>query len=156
MSTKEQDHKKVISSGFVIRGRDGRYLLGKADGHAPPFCFTIFKGQQEGEETLMDTAIRELKEESGIDVSIDHRLNRNISTNPIFQYSLSHKDVYVFMLVDSQGVLNDFKFSCSSYWTDNRLEISDYKWVDLEEMYHYIFPSQRGLVDKLKRMDVKK
>jgi 8-oxo-dGTP pyrophosphatase MutT (NUDIX family) len=144
---------KVISSGFVIKSRDGRYLLGKADGHHEPLCWTIFKGQQEGEETLIDTAIRELKEETGIDIISDHRLNRNISTNPIFTYSLRHKDVYVFLLVDSEGVLNSYPFSCSSYWEDNKPEISDYRWFSLEDMMAHIFPSQRSLVDKLKRME---
>jgi len=144
---------KVVSSGFIVKSRDGRFLLGKADGHEEPFCFTVFKGQQEGEETLMDTAIRELKEESGIDIIADHRLNRNISTNPIFSYSLRHKDVFLFLLTDVEGVLNDFKFSCSSYWRDDRLEIIDYKWFTIGEIWENIFPSQRGLIGKLKVME---
>lgn len=147
---------KVISSGFVIKARDGRYLLGKADGHAEPYCWTIFKGQQEGTETLMDTAIRELKEETGIDLSTEHRLNRNISTNPIFTYSLRHKDVYVYFLHDTEAVLTDFNFNCSSFWVDNKPEISAYQWFTLAEMRDKIFPSQRGLLDKLERMEVKK
>lgn len=145
---------KVISSGFVIKGKDGRYLLGRADGHNPPFCWTIFKGQVEQSETLMDTAIRELKEETGIDISVDHRLNRNISTNPIFNYSLRHKDVVVFMLHDVEGALNAFNFSCSSFWTEEKPEIAEYKWFTLEEMMDHIFPSQRGLVEKLEAMEV--
>jgi 8-oxo-dGTP pyrophosphatase MutT (NUDIX family) len=147
---------KVISSGFVVKSRDGRYLLGRADGHSEPFCWTIFKGQQEGNETLMDTAIRELKEETGIDVNADHRLNRNISTNPFFTYSLRHKDVYVYMLEDVEGALNDFNFSCSSFWIDNKPEISEYTWCTIEEMRRKIFPSQRDLVSKLERMEAKK
>jgi len=141
---------RVVSSGFVVKSRDGRFLLGKADGHKEPDCWTVFKGQQEDEETLMDTAIRELKEESGIDISADHRLNKNISTNTIYSYNLRHKDVFLFMLTDKEGVLNNFEFSCSSCWKDDRPEISDYKWVTLEEMYDHIFPSQRGLIDTLK------
>lgn len=146
---------KVISSGFVVKSRDGRYLLGKADGHTEPYCWTVFKGQQENAETLIDTAIRELKEETGIDIIADHRLNKNISTNPIFSYSLRHKDVYLFMLNDSEGALTDFAFSCSSCWQGDKPEISDYKWLDLKDMRSLIFPSQRGLVDKLERMENK-
>ena len=146
---------KVISSGFVIKGKDGRYLVGRADGHAEPYCWTVFKGGQEEAETLMDTAIRELKEETGIDISADHRLNRNISTNPIFSYSLSHKDVFLYMLYDIEGALTDFNFNCSSFWTESRPEIAEYQWVTLEEMRNMIFPSQRGLVDKLEQMERK-
>lgn len=146
---------KVISAGFIIRGKDGRYLLGKADGHEDPFAWTIFKGGTEGDEDLIDTAIRELKEESGIDINIDHKLNRNISSNPIYTYSLRHKDVYVFLLNDSEGALVDFQFKCSSFWKDNCPEISEYKWFTLEEMKNNIFPSQRGLIDKLEKMERK-
>lgn len=150
---------KVISSGFVVKGKEGRYLIGRADGHAEPYCWTVFKGKVEAnngiDDGLMDTAIRELKEETGIDISTDHRLNRNISTNPIFNYSLSHKDVFIYMLHDVEGALNDFKFFCSSFWTTDRPEISEYKWVTLEEMKNMIFPSQRGLVDKLEQMEKK-
>lgn len=147
---------KDISCGFIIKGKDGKYLLGKADLHEEPYCYTVFKGKQEESETFMDTAIRELKEESGIDISTDHRLNRNISTNPVFTYSLRHKDVYLYMLYDTEGALNDFNFTCSSFWSENRPEISGYRWFTLEEMRNNIFPSQRGLVDKLERMEESK
>jgi 8-oxo-dGTP pyrophosphatase MutT (NUDIX family) len=143
---------KTISSGFVVRAKDGRYLLGKSEGHSGPACWTIFKGGQEGEETLIDTAIRELKEETGIDVIHDHRLNKNISTNPIYEYSLRHKDVYVFILDDVEGVLDTFQFNCSSFWSDGKPEIMDYKWYTIEEMKDHIFYSQRGLLDKLESM----
>ena len=146
---------KIISSGFVVKGKDGRYLIGRADGHSEPYCFTVFKGGTEANENLMDTAIRELKEETGIDIANDHRLNRNISTNPIFSYSLRHKDVFIYMLTDIEGVLDSFQFTCSSFWAENRPEISDYKWFTLEEMRQNIFPSQRGLLEKLQRMDIK-
>jgi len=144
---------KIISSGFVVKGKDGRYLIGRADGHSEPYCFTVFKGGTEANENLMDTAIRELKEETGIDIANDHRLNRNISTNPIFSYSLRHKDVFLYLLNDIEGVLTDFKFSCSSFWIDDKPEISEYKWVTLKEMRSMIFPSQRGVVDKLEMME---
>jgi len=143
---------KTISSGFVVRSKDGRYLLGKSEGHSGPCCWTIFKGGQEGEETLIDTAIRELKEETGIDVINDHRLNKNISTNPIYEYSLRHKDVYLFILDDVEGVLDTFPFSCSSFWSDGKPEIMAYKWCTIEEMKEHIFYSQRGLIDKLESM----
>jgi 8-oxo-dGTP pyrophosphatase MutT (NUDIX family) len=144
---------KVISCGFIVKGKNGKYLLGKAGEHPEPFCFTVFKGQQEKTETFMDTAIRELKEEAGIDISSDHRLNKNISTNPIYNYSLKHKDVYLFMLNDYEGALEDFKFFCTSFYKEDKPEISDYKWFTIEEMKDNIFPSQRGLVDKLERME---
>lgn len=141
---------KIISSGFVIVSHRGQVLLGKVDNHPPPYQWTVFKGQQEHDESLMETAIRELKEETGIDVAADHRLNRNISTNHVFRYSLSHKDVYLFRLDDKEMALDNFEFKCDSI-TDitGRPEIADYEWVNVENLRDRIFPSQRGVADFL-------
>ena len=72
---------KIVSSGFVILNKREEVLLGRVDAHDPPYQYTVFKGQQEKGESLLDTAIRELQEESGIDVLTEHKLNRYISTN---------------------------------------------------------------------------
>jgi 8-oxo-dGTP pyrophosphatase MutT (NUDIX family) len=142
---------KKISVGFIVRGKDGKFLLGRAEGHRKPYEWTVFKGQQEDGEDLITTAIRELKEETGIDINIDNRLNKNISTNYVFMYEMQHKDVYLYMLDDVEGALDNFKFHCSSNWGEEQVpEISDYRWFDLDEMEYYIFPSQRRMIDMLK------
>jgi len=142
---------KIVSSGFVVINKRREVLLGKVENHDPPYQWTIFKGGQEGDETLIETAIRELKEETGIDIAADHRLNRNISTNYIYMYQLRKKDVYLFSVEDTEGVLDNFEFTCDSYWGESQQpEIADYKWVHVDELRDYIFPSQRGLADFLK------
>lgn len=142
---------RVISAGFIVKCKNGQFLLGKAcyDGNDK---FTIFKGRQDPGESLIETAIRELKEESGIDINVDDRLNKNISTVPIFTYSMRDKDVYVFLLNDSEGALDDFEFKCDSYYgeTVKYPEIIDYKRFDLDDMDKYIFHSQLGLIELLK------
>ena len=144
---------KIVSSGFVVLNKKGEVLLGKTD-NRPPYNFTVFKGQQEEGETLIDTAIRELKEETGIDVASDDRLNKNISTNFIYMYRLSHKDVYLFSLEDSEGALDEFEFKCDSFYGESHLpEICGYKWVSISQLNDYIFPSQRGLVKFLQQKD---
>ena len=143
--------KKITSAGFIVVSKTGRILLGKAESHSPPYCYTAFKGGVEAGEDLLQTAIRELKEESGIDINIEERLNRNISSSPVFNYSLKHKNVYLFMLNDITGFLDDFNFNCTSYWgIDNKPEIQEYQWFTIDEMEDYIFPSQRGLIVYLK------
>jgi len=147
----EKGGKRLVSSGFIIRGKGKRILLGKADGHKEPYCWTVFKGQIEEGEDLINTAIRELKEESGIDINSDMRLNKNISSNYVYSYNLHHKDVYLFILEDVEGALDSYPFSCSSIWGDTgNPEISNYQWFTVDEMDNYIFPSQRGLVEFLK------
>ena len=146
---------RIVSAGFIVRMRDGRYFLGKADSHTEP-CWTIFKGKQDDGESLIDTAIRELKEESGIDVCADDRLNKNISTVPIFKFSMRDKDVYVFSLYDEEGVLDNFVPFCDSYYgvgSNKRPEIAAYGKFTLDEVAQKIFPSQLGLVEFLKKKE---
>lgn len=151
VSTKE--NKRLLSIGFAVRLKDGRYLLGRADGHNPPYCWTLFKGGIEDGESFIDTAIRELKEETGIDVAADHRLNKNISTSPIFSYSMKYKDVHIFLLTDAEGVLDDFQFNCSSLIeSSGRPEIVEYRRFALNEMFDHIFPSQRGIIEVLRKI----
>jgi len=148
---------KIISSGFVVQCMDGKFLLGRTSKKNDQYCWTIFKGGTMENESLIETAIRELKEESGIDIAKDDRLNKNISTNYIHNYSIKDKNIYVFMLVDREGALDDFQFFCNSYYgTNNDPEIVEYRKFDLSEMHNYIFPSQRGLLDVLKRIEASK
>lgn len=149
--------KKIVSSGFIVISKSGKVLLGKVNNQKPPYQWTIFKGGQEEGETLIDTAIRELKEETGIDIAGDDRLNKHISTNYVFRYSMRTKNVYLYILKDVEGVLDDFDFVCDSYWGEtNQPEISGYKWVEMDDVCNWLFPSQRGLVEFLKTYGKKK
>ena len=151
---KENKMSKIISSGFIVQCKDRKFLLGKTSKKNDQYCWSIFKGGATGDESLIETAIRELKEESGIDIANDDRLNRNISTNPIYNYSIKEKNIYVFILVDREGALDDFNFFCNSYYgISNDPEIIEYRKFELSEMHKYIFPSQRGLLEVLKKIE---
>lgn len=142
---------RAISSGFIIRGRDGRYLLGRAT-FENESAWTAFKGHVEEGETLIEAATRELKEETGIDVTLDERLCKSMSTNYVFQYSMKNKDVFLFFLDDKDGALDNVKFECNSFWGNGNPEILEYKWFELDEMQDILFPSQKGMVPFLRGM----
>jgi len=145
---------RVISSGFVVRSKDGKFLLGKTTKYPKDQCWTVFKGQQERGESLMATAVRELREESGIDILRSMDLQLSHSTSPFFDFSMKGKDVILYLLNDTKGVLDNATFKCASYWGPNKNpEISEYKWCDLEEMESLVFPSQRGLVAYLRDVE---
>jgi predicted NUDIX family NTP pyrophosphohydrolase len=78
-------------------------------------------------------------------------LNRYISTNYVFNYTVRHKNVFLFHLADENGELNNFEFNCSSYFDDGEPEIYEYKWFDVSEIEKFILPSQRGILMYLER-----
>jgi predicted NUDIX family NTP pyrophosphohydrolase len=149
---------KYISAGFLVECCNGKYLLGKVYGKKSARAFTIFKGGLENDENTMDAAIRELKEEAGINVLADSRLIKNISSKPIFKYTISKKNfekkVIVYLLVDKEGVLDKFKPKCCSYFLiDGKQvpEICEYGWFTLEELPKVLLKSQLGLVKELQK-----
>jgi 8-oxo-dGTP pyrophosphatase MutT (NUDIX family) len=142
---------KTISSGFIIIDKNKNILLGKTRSNND-LQWTVFKGRQEDGETLIQAAIRELYEETGIDLVNNHRLNRYVSGEPVFSYSMKYKDVYLYLLEDVESVLEDFNFECNSFWGDDNLipEIEEYKWVPIKDCNDYLLYSQQGVGEFLK------
>lgn len=151
MSNENENNEKVISAGFVVRSKEGKYLIGKTSKFPKKQCWTVFKGQQEQGESLIATATRELREESGIDILRNVNLQLSQSTSPFYKFSMKGKDVVLYLLNDTYGELDNVQFNCVSYWGPNKTpEICEYKWVTLDEMSEHVFPSQKGLVDYLR------
>ena len=147
--------RRVVSAGFIVRSQDGKYLLGRTTKYPKDQCWTVFKGQQEDNESLIATATRELKEESGIDILRNVDLQLSQSTSPYYSFAMKDKDVVLYLLNDEKGVLNEKEFSCHSYWGANKTpEICEYKWCTLDEMAELVFPSQRTLVEYLRTVDL--
>ena len=143
---------KIISAGFAVLSKDNKILLGKTSKYNEKGSWTIFKGQKEEGETLIDTAIRELMEESGIDIISDNRLNSNTSSSPFYSFGINDKTVFVYLLQDKEGALDGYKFVCDSFFGDDQPEISEYGWFTIEEALNKVYPSQRGLIEKIINM----
>jgi len=154
-SRNERRPKRVVSAGFIVRSQDGKYLIGRTTKYPKDQCWTVFKGQQEYGESLIATATRELKEESGIDILRSVELQLSQSTSPFYTFSMKDKDVILYLLNDTNGVLKNHEMRCASYWGPNKIpEICEYKWCDLDEMEKLVFPSQRGLVEHLRKVNL--
>jgi len=151
----EKARKRVVSAGFIVRSKDGKYLIGKTTKYPKDQCWTVFKGQQEEGESILGAATRELREESGIDILRSVELQYSQSTSPFYTFALKDKDVVLYLLNDENGELDGVELKCSSYWGSSRTpEICEYKWCDLDEMEKLVFPSQRGLVDYLRKCNL--
>lgn len=112
--------KKEKSCGAIIINETGKILLIKHNkGH-----WAFPKGHVEANETEIETALREIKEETNLEVEI----NRNI--REITTYSPKEnviKDVIYFVATNPTG---NIKLQ--------EEEVSEYAWLDLEESLNTI------------------
>lgn len=133
---------KKTSCGILLRRNDGKYLIGHSTGHGPTNSWTVFKGMQEEGETNKETAYREFKEETSIDLAA-----LGLKLEPFDTYALKDKQVVIFLCVDADGVTGWKTPKCNSYVRDNFPEIDEFKWVDLDEGYTLVCNSQKHLFE---------
>ena len=140
----EKEEGGVISAGFAIKSLD-QYLFGKAYSKNTAKSWAIFKGNVEKDETLLEAAIRELREESGIDANYFKKYIKG--NKPIFSYPVKTKVVHVFMLESSSKDLQNVSLKCVSKITGTKIpEITAYSWMNLDEALNKVYPSQLGLI----------
>lgn len=88
-------------------------------------CWSLPKGHMEMGETEVETALRELREETGLTAQLDET-RRSVIEYPI--YTIGRKQVVFFPgKVDAEPKIRDG-------------EIEGYKWIKAEEFSHYLFP----------------
>ena len=96
------------------------------------------KGHVEPNETEIETAIREVKEETNLDVTIDTRFREMTTYSPKPEVL---KDVIYFIGIAKN---NDVKIQDT--------ELSDAKWVTLDEALEYItFDEDKKILKKAKK-----
>lgn len=142
------------SAGFLIKSR-GLFLLCHAtqlvaDKQKYDGKWTISKGRCDEGETLLQTAIRELKEETGLDILSYYNLNHLIY--PSNTYIASNRKVSVFFFDDYLGLLLKQPLVCNSIIQghhisryNGRPEMDGFDWVPAEEALNMVFPSQKHL-----------
>lgn len=143
---------RKISLGFVVRSK-GKYLVGKATRKKGP-CWTFFKGHQEPGEAYLETAIRELQEETGIDLRLFPHILSNVQQVPDVRYRVQKykKDVYLFFIDDPDGVLEKVDLVCNSFWGGENLpEIEEYQWCEFDELEAILFKSQHCVLPVIKK-----
>lgn len=138
-----------ISAGYLVKCGD-KYLLGR------PFhsvFWSIFKGGQHKGESLIETAKRELKEESGLDIDdlLENKIiGRKDCEKLLLKYDVKKKKlVYVYLLELPESFLNE-EFFCTSYMEDISIpEVVDYHWFTKKELKNAIFRSQLCVLKKI-------
>ena len=136
---------KKLSCGIIIVDKNNRILMQHVTGQRH---WDIPKGTQDAGETTKETAIRELKEETGIVAEAKDLIDIGLCHYNRF------KDLYLFMLfVDKVDVTS---LVCSSVFIDDmeyEVPEADYfEMVDLSEMKNRACRSMANLLDfKLER-----
>lgn len=124
------------AGGIVVRSMDaGPELVIGMRRREHGVTWTLPKGTPESGETIAETARREVREESGIEVEIVERL-------PSIQYAFVqygarvHKTVHYFLMHPVGGDLSRHDH-----------EFADVRWVTFNEAQHLLsFETERGLV----------
>ncbi len=95
------------------------------------------KGHVEANETEVETALREIKEETGIDVIIDPTFRETVSYSP---------------KKDTQKVVVYFIAKAKNYeYVPQEEEISDIKWVEIGHALSILtYENDRSIVNKAK------
>ena len=120
--SEEKKYPETIVGALVIN-KEGKILLAKSkkwDGK-----YTVFGGHVELGETLEDAIIREVKEESGLDVEVVSELGFGES---IFEKGCYKKKHFVFVdfLCVYEGSSTDVNLSQEEYF-------KDYLWIDVDD-----------------------
>jgi 8-oxo-dGTP pyrophosphatase MutT (NUDIX family) len=108
--------------------------------------WSIPKGlKDDGEETL-PAAVRELKEETGIDVAELNVLS--MVQLPDVPYKKQKKTLVSYLLVTDTD-LRDFVFNCSTITRSGHPEIDGWRWINLDKAPLYLHESQLANLDKI-------
>lgn len=147
------------AAGYLVKVGN-KFLLGHPFGRDKN-RWTIFKGGQNDGESLLDTAIRELREESNIRIVGDNTklgiVQSDQYTKKIHIYNVGkEKIVHVFLLDLPEGALNGYPLKCPSIIPNSSdPEIDGYKLFSVDEAEKVLLRSQQGLITIMKALTKK-
>lgn len=142
-----EDISKKLSCGVLVVDKNNQLLILHVTGQD---FWDIPKGTQEEFESPIDTALREMEEESGIVAS-----KENLIEIGWCEYN-RFKDLWVFLLFVDDIDLD--KLNCKSTFTDKYNEecpeIDNYRMVDLSEADQYMCGSLKRLYNNEIHADI--
>lgn len=109
--------------------------------------WSIPKGLNEGEESFYDTMVREVYEETGIDVN-SLNIEKIIDLDPV-KYKHKHKMLRPYAVYFDNDH-SKFKLKCRSFFESNGKklpEVCEFRWVDKKEANLLLHETQREYLD---------
>lgn len=140
----------IVTCGIILIDEKGSILAGHPSGRGyDKECYDLLKGCADVGEEDIDTAIREMREESSIDLS---QYKNEIVDLGIHKY-IKGKDIHLFLLKANLNI-DISKLRCSTYFTNkfgkNIPEMNGYKIIHKNERYYFT----RSMQHVLKEIDI--
>lgn len=132
---KMKDKKKRTSCGVLVK-YGGKYVLGHATGQNH---YDMFKGGMESGETIIQTALRECEEESGL---IFQEKDLHFISHTDYT---SKKDLVIYVAKIDSLNLADLKCTTFIKGSTDRLEMDYYALMDFDEMLAKVGKSMSAL-----------
>ncbi len=115
---------QVSAGGVVCRATDGNLLEVVLCGNTTPRLWALPKGGPDEGETMEETALREVREETGLEVSIDSPLGTTEYSFLRTQDSVRcYKTVHFFLMAPTGGdfSLHDPEFEMVQWFTEDKV-----------------------------------
>ncbi len=128
---------------FLVDNRD-RCLIVHPTGHRD-YSWSIPKGRLEAGEGYLDAAIRELREETGLDLPEFAPYVTMIRRLPAVKYTTRPKILIPFAIWLSIS-MQDVHLYCDVQADDRFPENDDFRWVGFPELFRLTHPTQRAVI----------
>lgn len=140
------------SAGIFIIRKDNKLLVAHPTNTSPD-RWSIPKGRPENDEYPTETAVREVFEETNVDLSLWKILH---NLEPV-KYEKKEKILIPFVFFEKQNDINldDVELKCNERVPQNLggyLEMDDFKWVTIDEARKLLYKSQIKCLDYIQEL----
>lgn len=131
---------------ILVEHPTGRIFKNK-DGTAATGVFSLPKGIIEKDEDPVVTAVREIKEETDIDLNIKklHYVGK-------YKY-IKYKDLEIFYYLAGENEIDIKKCKCNSFFNGpngKKLpEVNGFAWISIDKDLHFLFKSQQIILQDI-------
>lgn len=139
----------IITCGIYLYDSSNKKILICHATNASWKSWTIPKGLKDKGEDSYVTALRELDEETGIDVSKLHVIQCH--PLPLVKYAKQNKILESFLIITGTS-LKGHKFICRSMVNNKFPEIDKCAWVDIDQINIKLHESQQKNYSKIREL----